>query len=273
MNIAVYINSKLKESTILQEEIATLLTQNDFNYKWVEKDNLSDWAEILIVIGGDGSILKMAKIAAQYNIKIFAINAGNLGFLTEFEKSNLKDAIQFLKSGKYYLDCRPLLECKINDQKYLAVNEFALHADYIHYTNREDTDKSSKVIRAAMQLDGKFVTNVVASGLLVSTPTGSTAYSLSAGGAILTPNLSAFIYTPIVANSLTSRPIVYRDDSILSIELQEKSANAILLCDGENTVYLPKGSTVQIYKADKYITFIRQTNDSFFENYRKRVEK
>lgn len=273
MNIAVYINSRLKESNDLQMEVTHLLVENNLKYKWIEKNNLSDWADIVLVIGGDGTILRMAKSAVEHNVKILAVNAGNLGFLTAFEKSNLKDAIQFLKAGNYYLDNRSLLECKVNGQHYLAVNEFAIHADYTYSIKKENVDKNSKVIRASIQLNNRFVTNIVASGVLVSTPTGSTAYSLSAGGAILTPNLPAFIYTPIVANSLTSRSIVYRDDNILSIELQEKSANAILLCDGENIAYLPKDSKIQIYKADKFVTFIRRVDDNFFENYKKRVEK
>ena len=273
MNIAVYINSTLKDYQDLQEEITTLLSQNHLNYRLITDEQLTDWADILIVLGGDGSILKMARLAAYLNIKVLAINAGNLGFLAEFEKTNLKEAIQFLKAGNFHLDTRPLLACKVNGKEYLAVNEVVLHADYACYINSnciEDNVNDSKVLRATVQLDGKVATKLTASGLLVSTPTGSTAYSLSAGGAVLTPNLPAFIFTPINANSLTSKPIVYDNCSTLTINLQDKSANAILMCDGKNIARLYKSTNIQIYKAKESITYIRQMESSFFEKLRKK---
>ena len=273
MNIAVYINSILKEYQALQAEITTLLAQNHFHFKLITEEQLTDWADILIVLGGDGSILKMARLAACLNIKVLAINAGNLGFLAEFEKSNLNEAVQFLKSGKFHLDTRPLLACNVNGVEYLAVNEIVLHADYVYYTHQhclEDNANDSKVLRATVQLDGQVATNLTASGLLVSTPTGSTAYSLSAGGAVLTPNLPAFIFTPINANSLTSKPIVYDNSSVITIDLQDKSANAILMCDGKNIARLQNSTTIQIYKAKESVTYIRQMESNFFEKLRKK---
>lgn len=271
MNIAVYINTKIENFAYLQQQIATLLNRHNLQYQFITKNALTNWADILIVVGGDGSIIKMAKLAALQGVKVLPINAGNMGFLAEFESNELDDAIAFLKAGKYIYDERPLLKCKIDQKSYYAINEFAVHTNFSHNA-KQCTISGSKVLRANVYLNDSLATNIVASGMLVGTSTGSTAYSLSAGGAIVLPDLSAFIFTPIVANSLTSRPIVYNDSCNLNIKLQEKSASAILLCDGDNVCNLPEQASLTIYKATHTILFIRKRKNNFFENYRKRVK-
>lgn len=222
MNIAVYVNPKLNDFAALQQKLTTLLLNENLNFTFVTEVDSLHFADILLVLGGDGSILKLAKSAVQYNVKILPINAGNVGFLAEFEKDALKEAIQFLKSGLFIEDRRPLLSCSIDKQEYFAVNEFAIHACFMQTEQEID---SHKVLAANIYIDSYKVANIMASGVLVSTPTGSTAFSLSAGGSILTPNVPAFIFTPIAATSLSSRPIVYKDSSTLTVEFTPKSAN------------------------------------------------
>lgn len=268
MSIAVYINPKLHDVVCLQQKITELLTRERMQFSFVTERDCLAFANVLIVVGGDGSILKMAKSAIENNVKILPINAGNVGFLAEFEKEELQKAIQFLKDGVFILNSRPLLFCSIENKEYFAVNEFVLHANFLQQQHQERD--SSKVIFANISIDGHKVTKIMASGVLISTPTGSTAYALSAGGNILMPDVPAFLFTPIAASTLATRPIVYSNRSILTVELTQKSAEGVLLCDGVPIANIQKGAKVHLQKATKSICFLRKDTNSFLDKLHKK---
>ena len=155
--------------------------------------------DVLFVLGGDGTILTVASECAKRSVKIIGINYGHLGFLTEFEQEKLDEAAQLVCSGNYCITGRKLLEIKCGDNIYIALNDLVIQRSTsgVNFSNTVD-------LRA--EIDGCHVDSFISDGIIVSTPTGSTAYSLSAGGSVLTPDINAFIMTPICAHSLHSRP-------------------------------------------------------------------
>ena len=167
-----------------------------------------DGVELVIVLGGDGAILHAAVIAAQKGIKIVGINYGTLGFLTEYEKDErtlMGELLHAIESGVCQIVKRSLLEVRIDGKKFYALNEVAIQRD-----NNPSSASPTQILSVEfMAREGKEV--IAGDGLLICTPTGSTAYSLSAGGAILTPEVPVFMMTPICAFSMRARPIVFSD--------------------------------------------------------------
>ncbi len=203
-----------------------------------------DGVDLVIVLGGDGAILHAAVVAARKGIKIIGINYGTLGFLTEYEKDErvlVKQLLTALEQGLCRIVKRSLLEVAIDGKNYYALNEIALQRD-----NNPSSVSASQVLKAEFSVnEGSEL--IVGDGLLICTPTGSTAYSLSAGGAILTPEVPVFMMTPICAFSMRARPIVFSNTDEFTIKI--KSGKAIVLADGNVLSALSEGAEIRIKKA------------------------
>ncbi|MDE7330572.1 MAG: NAD(+)/NADH kinase, partial [Clostridia bacterium] len=167
-----------------------------------------DGLDVLFVLGGDGTILSVASECAKRQVKIIGINYGHLGFLSEFEPDKLEDAVRLVQSGEYITQRRSMLEIKCGVKRYFALNDLVIQRG-------TSGDNFTNTVSVHAEIDGATVDNFSADGIIVSTPTGSTAYSLAAGGSVLTPDIGAFILTPICPHSLHSRPIVFSDNSSL----------------------------------------------------------
>lgn len=218
-----------------------------------------DGVDVVVVLGGDGAILHSALNAARKGIKIIGINYGNLGFLTEYEKDEyerVKDLLSQLDEGKCRILKRSLLQCEIAGKVFYALNEVSLQRDYGLYEQ-----KSTQILKLEVDMnEGK--NTVSGDGLLICTPTGSTAYSLSAGGAILTPEVPVFMMTPICAFSMRSRPIVFSDSETLTIRICR--GRAILLADGLAVGGIPEGMEVKVKKAPFTADFPVWNSSGFF---------
>lgn len=225
-----------------------------------------DGVDVVVVLGGDGAILHAAVPAAQKGIKIIGINYGNLGFLTEYEKDErerVKELIVALEKGLCQIVKRSLLEITIGEKVFYALNEIAIQRD------------NSLVSAAATQIltldveakEGKD--SISGDGLLICTPTGSTAYSLSAGGAILTPEVPVFMMTPICAFSMRARPIVFADTNEFVIRI--KKGKAIILSDGRVVAALPENGVVKIKKAPFTANFPVKDGSDFFARVRNKL--
>ncbi|MBV1816984.1 NAD(+)/NADH kinase [Clostridium cochlearium] len=185
--------------------------------------------EVAIVLGGDGTILKAAKHLVKYNVPILGVNIGNLGFLTEIESSNFIFAIESYFENKYYIEERNMVQCTIEykgDRKdFYGLNDVVVTKGTIGKTGKYD-----------LYIDGNFYTKLNSDGVIVSTPTGSTAYSLSAGGPIIYPTMDALCLTPVCGHSLRIRSIVLNHKSIIKIIPQSENVN--LTVDGEEINFL-----------------------------------
>ena len=202
-----------------------------------------DNVDVVIVLGGDGAILHAAVVAAQKGIKIIGVNHGTLGFLTEYEKDEegqVKDLLDALKNNSCRIVKRSVLQVQIGERTYYALNEVSIQRDYAPQENEP------QMLSLALQAK-EGVDTISGDGLLICTPTGSTAYSLSAGGAIITPEVPVFMMTPICAFSMRARPIVFSDSDEFTIRVTR--GKGMVLTDGGAVAQLPEAGEVFIKKA------------------------
>lgn len=226
------------------------------NAKALPKEELAKNCDILIVIGGDGTILSVAESAARYDTPIFGVNLGNLGFLTEIEKYDLPSAGKYLDaiiSRKFDIDRRSMLEVFVQDKSYLALNETVLRSS-----------NPTKTISIDVAIGAEFVDTFRADGLLLSTPTGSTAYALSTGAPILSPDMGGFILNAICPHSLSNKPLVFSDDKTVEFRLAKSETPSLLTVDSRCVAELSAGDIVSVKKAKSAVKFIRIKNYKFY---------
>ena len=216
--------------------------------------------DFMLTVGGDGTILRVAKKCAKNNVPIVGINLGHTGFLAEEEPSNIANLLRLLKEKKYYLDKRTLISATINDKTFLALNDVVI-----------SRANGSRMLETDVSVNDEFVDRYFCDGYIVSTPTGSTAYSLSAGGAILSPTVDALILTSINSHSLHSRPIVVpnSDQIILKVSNENK---ADLIIDGV-CVERVGGEKIIIKKAKETAKFVRFYGQTFYEKLLTKLNK
>lgn len=259
MRVGVYLNIKYKaEQNAYLGKIFSALERDGIECVSITDISLIKTLDILLVLGGDGTILTVASECARHSVKILGINCGHMGFLTDFEANQLEQALSLVLSGEYKTVKRSMLNIGFRGKSYLALNEVVLQ--------RCTTGNSfSNTVNLHAEIDGTTVDNFSSDGLIISTPTGSTAYSLSAGGSILTPDLAAFIMTPICPHSLHSRPIVFSDQSTVKVNQSEKNCTLNLIVDGRVVDTLNGFDAITIKKADFTTEFISVVDNNFFD--------
>jgi NAD+ kinase len=222
--------------------------------------------DVVLVLGGDGAILHAALIAAKNGIKIIGVNYGTLGFLTEYEKDEwekVKELLSLVEAEKCRVVKRTLLQITVMDKVYYALNEVSIQRDYGFLST-----KSTQILHLDVEAkEGKDT--ISGDGLLICTPTGSTAYSLSAGGAILTPEVPVFMMTPICAFSMRARPIVFADTDEFTIRI--KKGKSIILSDGRVVAALPENGVIKIKKAPFTADFPVKNGSDFFARVRNKL--
>ena len=216
-----------------------------------------DGLDILFVLGGDGTILTVASECAKRHVKIIGINYGHIGFLAEFEPDKLDEAIKLVKSGDYKIQSRSMLKIAVAGNEFLALNDLVIQRSTggVNFQN---------TVSLHAEIDGTTVDNFSSDGIIVSTPTGSTAYSLAAGGSVLTPDIGAFILTPICPHSLHSRPVVFGDGSCLRITPVNADAPLGLVVDGRAIGEVKNGEEVTVSKSEFSADFITADDKNFF---------
>ena len=258
MKVLIYINDGKAGGDEWRKNVISLLSENNIEWEFIKNSDLKKniKADALFVYGGDGTILHLNEFSGKNNIPILGINAGKLGFLSEFEKDETEIAIKALKNGELIKDARVTLKVKSKNKVYNALNDAVLQRIY----TKEHT---ALVVNVKIIIDNNYIDDIVGDGVIVSTPTGSTAYSLSAGGAIMTPEINAFSLTPISAHSLHVRPIVYSSDSTCILEINEGSITGLFI-DGMLVDTLGPKDNVFIEKSDLKAIFYRKKDSNFF---------
>lgn len=228
-------------------------------YKAYDEQTLIDMCDIVIALGGDGTILHAARLAALANKPILGINNGTLGFMAGLEADEL-DLLDKLKTGDYITDRRMMLEINVKSENG-AHNYYCLNDAVIA---RGDM---SRMIDCSVSFGAKTEMEYRCDGVIVATPTGSTAYSLSAGGPVLDPSINSILLTPVCAHSFYARPLVLSQDITVSIQTTAKSGGkAVLTVDGEQGIELKDTDTVEICRSDKYAAnLIKLKNESFMD--------
>lgn len=251
-------NSFLK---ILQEK--NIITKEFPNYS--NYTELDDDFEALISIGGDGTILKAATFIRDKNIPIIGINAGRLGFLATVQFENIEPLLQKVLIKDYIISKRSLLSVKTNPEyQNFKDLDFALNEVTVA---RKDT---TSMITVETYLDGEYLTSYWADGLIVSTPTGSTGYSLSCGGPVLTPDVNSFVITPMAPHNLNARPLVITDDTEIELKISGREEQFLISLDSRIAA-VSKETTVYIRKAPFTISIIEFKEETFLNTIRKKL--
>ena len=221
--------------------------------------------EALISIGGDGTILKAATFIRDKNIPIIGINAGRLGFLATVQFDKIDELLQKVLIKDYYISKRSLLSIETTPSyENFAVLDFALNEVTVA---RKDT---TSMITIETSLDGEYLTSYWADGLIVSTPTGSTGYSLSCGGPVLTPNVSSFVITPMAPHNLNARPLVITDDTEIELRISGREEQFLISLDSRIAA-VSKDTVVKIKKTPFTISIIEFKEESFLNTIRKKL--
>jgi NAD+ kinase len=227
---------------------------------------IGEIADLAIVVGGDGYMLGAARVLACYDIGVIGVNRGNLGFLTDLSPDNLIEPLKAILKGESKSEQRFIIEAEVYRHGKLkssnsAVNEAVLHAG-----------KVASMIEFEVYIDNSFMFSQRSDGLIISTPTGSTAYSMSAGGPILTPNLNALSLVPMFPHTLTSRPIVVDGHSEIKLVLaNENHENLQVSCDGHVILAVMPGDEVIIKKSKNSIRLIHPLNHDYFNVLRNKL--
>ena len=216
-------------------------------------------AEVIICFGGDGTILHMAKAATRYDIPILGVNIGTMGFMAELESTEL-DQLAHLASGEYTIDRRMMLDVTVQRERDIIFHELCLNDVVV------TKGAVARIVHLSVACDGIEVMEFGGDGVIVATPTGSTAYSLSAGGPIVEPEAHSILLTPICAHDMMSRSIVTSDKRVIRLELTRNARrNAFLSVDGGKALKLNMGDITTVRKSQKETKLIRLKQRSFYD--------
>jgi NAD+ kinase len=215
--------------------------------KW---NDLARKSELIVVLGGDGTMLRTARCVAKYNVPILGINMGSFGYLTEVNLNEIHSTLELIIRGEFVTEKRMMLDVSIKHGRTVTNVGDVLNDVVINRGNL------SRMNELEMAVDGEYLTTYKGDGLIVSTPTGSTAYSLSAGGPIVFPGKDLIIINPICPHTLTNRPIIFSEDSNLKITLWSKDKGAMLTLDGQVAHKIISGDVVTIKKSKHVIKLV-----------------
>jgi NAD+ kinase len=222
-------------------------------------EEIPERSELIIVLGGDGTLLSVARLVGRREVPILGVNLGTLGFLTDVSRRELKESIERIIKGEFFIEKRLMLRSEVlRGEKIIGTH---------HVLNDVVINKGAlaRIIDLETLIDGHFVTLFKADGLIVSTPTGSTAYNLSAGGPIIYPTLECMVLTPICPHTLTNRPIVLPGSSRIEVRLKSESQDVFLTLDGQVGFNLVKGDSVIITKAPFKTSLVIPPERNYFE--------
>ncbi|MBS4073382.1 MAG: NAD kinase [Algoriphagus sp.] len=234
-----------------------------FNYRILETREDYEGLNFFLSIGGDGTLLDSVSLIGSKEIPILGLNTGRLGFLATVATDKIEESIGNLVSGNYQIESRTLLSLESNRKLFHGVN-FALNEFTIH---KRDT---SSMITVHTYIDGKYLNSYWADGLIVSTPTGSTGYSLSCGGPLITPGAKNFVLTPVSPHNLNVRPIIVSDESVISFEIEGRSDKFLISLDSRSTA-ISSDLKLSVKKEKFSAKLVKLPTDHFFDTLRQKL--
>ena len=248
---------------MLEKETAIMALNHDLPV--IDRNDLKNNCDLIIVVGGDGSMLTAARIAADQGIPVVGVNRGTLGFLTDILPDDIESLGKIL-AGDFKEEQRFLLSANIKHEDHILSKHTALN-DVVLLPS-----ETNRMIEFCVFINNKFMCNYRADGMIVATPTGSTAHSLSGGGPILHPGLDAIVLLPMFSHNLSSRPIVVEGDSAIEIVMAEECrACPNISCDGQALVAIPSGARININKHPDKFKLIHLSDYNYFETLRAKL--
>ena len=249
---------------VLLKNAQNLYSADEFEFDGVENvdlKNFNDLVDLIIVFGGDGTLLGAARKFINSDIPILGINMGTVGFLTDVNIENFESVIGDIFKGDYVLEERSLVEAKFADQEAFGLNEVLIHSG-----------SYAQLMRYRLLIDGKTVYEQRSDGLIVATPTGSTAYALSAGGSIIHPELNIWNIIPMMSQSLSSRPLIVSNKKSMEIQLIEGPLDHAMICvDGQKDIPIKYNNSISISRKNSSLKIIHPSNNDFYEACREKL--
>ena len=243
---------------ILEEPMAQLMPGHGLQV--CSRKMMGEVCDLVIVIGGDGSLLGAARALARHNIPVLGLNRGSLGFLTDIQPDHLEEQVGDVLDGKYTVENRFLLDATLKRNGEPIGHADALNEVVLH------PGKATRMIEFELFIDGQFVYSQRSDGLIIATPTGSTAYALSGGGPIMHPRLDAVVLVPMFPHTLSSRPLVIDGNSEIKIVIGRKNPTyPQLACDGQVHITAAPGDTLSIHKKPFKLRLIHPLNHNYYE--------
>jgi NAD+ kinase len=269
--VLIIINTGKKESLSLSQNIAAFLKQKNVECDFLNFDGFNENTpfsqyEFVITLGGDGTVLFAARNCVEYEIPVFPVNLGQFGFMASVQTGEWQACLESFLQGQAPFQFRSMLQASLirnnkEEAQLIGLNDVVISARH-----------TARTVAMEVLYDGTPLCRLKSDGAIISTPTGSTAYSASAGGPILDPVLDAIVLTPINSFSLSSRPIVLRADGLLCINIQPcRTSEICMIVDGQSPVALQPGDTIQIKILDKKIKLISCTQEKFFNALRSKL--
>ena len=252
-SVGIFYNKENAKALALANEVANVLNLKDVNTKVNTTDEFRFDITFAVILGGDGTILKAARYFAHYNIPILGINLGRLGFLSQAKPSQIREVFDYILQGEFRIEDRIMLSA-YNGQM-LALNDIVIKGDSF-----------SRTSRLYVHVNNQTVCDYLADGVIISTPTGSTAYNLSAGGPVLYPSLNAIVIVPICPHTMNARPVVVPSTEVITVTSSQNKPLMKISADGQNTLKLQPNEAVQVVKS-KYsakLLLINAKNNSFY---------
>lgn len=232
--------------------------------QFADTRELARQVDLLLVFGGDGTMLRVARDTAGLSTLILGVKVGGLGFLTAVQSVQLSSALEKIWLGQFSVETRPLIEARIEGRSkrtpQLALNDFVV--------GRGDV---FRLIELGVVVDDEFLTRYRCDGLIVSSPTGSTAYSLAAGGAIVSPKANVITLTPICPHTLSNRSVIVNSHSLVKVEVLSRTVQTILTADGQVQTPLEPGAVVQISQSRHAVRLLRLEGSAFFATLRQKL--
>ena len=247
---AIEILKRLKVEVVLENIAADLIGKTSD----ISREKIADYSDIIILIGGDGTFLSVATYAVEKQIPVGGFNLGSLGFLTELNKDMMEESLTEIFHGQPNISERKLLEINFKEEKYIALNDVVAHRGNI-----------ARIIQLYLEIDREHVGEFRGDGLIISTTTGSTAYSLSSGGPILTPKVDGFVITPICPHSLTFRPFIVPADSKINVTLRTENTEVLMTVDGQTVVPMAYGDGFEVNLYKKRLKMIVAKKMNYFK--------
>jgi NAD+ kinase len=246
---------------VLEKETAKAI--GDTNSKAIAADEIAKHCDLVLSFGGDGTFLSSAHMVMRHLVPILGVHLGGLGYLAEVSPDELFERTDALLRGDYIVENRLVLEARVNNDHgvFHALNEVTI--DKAGYT---------RTIHLRTSIDGKYLNTYTADGLILSTPTGSTAYSLSTGGPILEPTMGAIILAPICPHTLAHRPVVVQDDKVIEVEVTSTSHEVMITVDGQISTRKSSGVRVTVKKAKYPMQLVRFPGRYFYDVLREKLK-
>ena len=213
--------------------------------------------ELIIVLGGDGTLLRGAEFARASGVPMLGVNLGRVGFLAEAERDDLDKVVDRVVTREYEVEERMTLDVLVRNDGHIVHTDWALNEASVEKASRE------RLLEVVTEVDGRPVSAFGGDGVVCATPTGSTAYAFSAGGPVVWPEVEALLMVPISAHALFARPLVTSPQSVLAVEVQPQTPHGVLWCDGRRTVELPAGARVEVRRGAVPVRLARLHHASF----------